>query len=195
MIEVDMWTGRRGGGRGQNLLFLIEYIDSTIILRDKVCYAVVDIMQLINSLSPTEPLKKKKSYYSVDCYFCYEFRHTFKSYLNCFKNTLYVHMSIFIFEMIQLLKRVQNAIKVSCERNPFSPGVFLKLSCLDIWTQVGFWNVPEVNVSDEIYWQRFPCETSIKIMVILYKYPHIGLFLTIIRWNRVDQLKKMFTEV
>lgn len=60
MIEVDMWTGRRGGGRGQNLLFLIEYIDSTIILRDKVCYAVVDIMQLINSLSPTEPLKNKK---------------------------------------------------------------------------------------------------------------------------------------
>ena len=57
-----MWAGRGGGGGGQNLLFLIEYIMSTIFLRDKVCkknYAVVYIMQLINYLSSTEPLKKK----------------------------------------------------------------------------------------------------------------------------------------
>jgi hypothetical protein len=63
MIEVLLYSWRVGRERGgQNLLFLIEYIMSIIILRDKVCkknYAVVYIMQLINSLSSTEPLKKK----------------------------------------------------------------------------------------------------------------------------------------
>jgi len=105
------------------------------------------------------------------------------------KHIAYSHVN-FHFRNDQLLKRVRNAIKVSCERNPFFPGVCPKLLCLDIWTQVGFWNVPNVNVSDEMYWQQFPCETSIKIMAIVFKYPHIGLFLTIIRWNRVDQFKK-----